>query len=160
MLRADAGSRLDCDLETAVGMYPGPPEMVVWIGPHAPGWTHVLAFGMDPYRLGVINLGKRRVFEIHCDEELGRLDPLYLYYDGEQLGHVTPPYEEGGYMKFADYRPYASGLALGEGSGLEHDIHRMLCMVGRITGRFLDREWFASTRTAYRIPEGTWDEPW
>jgi hypothetical protein len=89
---------------------------------------------------------------------LDRLDPLYLYYDGEQLGHVTPPYEEGGYMEFPDYRPYANGLALGADGSLEREAHLMLCMVGRITGRFLDRKWFTSTRTLYRIPENAWEE--
>ncbi|MEV4177939.1 hypothetical protein [Nonomuraea sp. NPDC049709] len=160
LLRVDPDWRLECDLETATDMFPGAPEKIVWIGPHAPGWTQILAFGLLPYHLGVINLGRRRVFQIYCDGELDRLDPLYLYYDGEQLGHVTPPHDEGGYLEFPEYRPFANGLALGTDGDLERDAHRLLCMVGRITGRFLDQEWFAATRTLYRIPDGIWEEAW
>jgi len=157
LLRVDPNSRLDCDLETAVEAYGRIQEQAaVWIGSHAPGWTHVLAFGLHPYHLAIRNLGKRRVFEIFCREELGELEPLNLYYDGKQLGDVTPPYDEGGDMDLPEYMPYTSGLELGATRNLKRDMHLMACMVGRISGRFLDRDWFAATRSFYRIPDESW----
>ncbi|MDP4511100.1 hypothetical protein [Nonomuraea turcica] len=157
LLRVDPDSRLDCDLETAIEVYGRIPERAaVWIGPHAPGWTHVLVFGLHPYHPAIRNLGKRRVFEIFCREELGELEPLNLYYDGEQLGDVTPPYNEGGDMDLPEYMPYTPGLELGETRNLKRDMHFMVCMVGRISGRFLNREWFASNRSFCRIPDGLW----
>ncbi|GIH56407.1 hypothetical protein Mro02_33210 [Microbispora rosea subsp. aerata] len=158
LLGVDPGSRLECDLETAIEVYGRIEERAaVWIGPHAPGWTHVLAFGLHPYHPAVLNLGKRRVFEIFCRAELGELDPLNVYYDGEQLGDVTPPYVQGGDMDLPEYRPYTPGLELGEARDLKRDTHLMMSMVGRITGRFTDRDWWTATRAFYRIPDGTWE---
>ncbi|MGN9839769.1 hypothetical protein ACTMTI_16760 [Nonomuraea sp. H19] len=135
-------------------------EEMVWAGAHAPGWTHILASGLYPYHPAIRNLGKRRVLEIRYNDHLRDLEPVNLYYDGEYVGDVTPPYEEGGYMELPDYRPYASGIALGGPHDLGRCLHLMLCMVGRITGRFLDRKWFTATRALHRIPEGTWQESW
>ncbi|MFD1938766.1 hypothetical protein ACFSKW_45620 [Nonomuraea mangrovi] len=160
LLRVDPGTRLECDRETLVEMYQGRPADTVWIGPHAPGWTHVLAFGLHPFHPAIRNLGKRRVFEIRYDEAQYELEGMYLYHDGERLGDAGPPLEEGGPMFLPDYRRYAGGLALLDDLDLERHAHRMLCMMGRISGRFLDREWFAATRSLYRIPDETWPEPW
>ncbi|GAA3442731.1 hypothetical protein [Planomonospora venezuelensis] len=160
LLRVDPETRLECDLETLIEMYQGPQADTVWIGPHAPGWTHVIAFGLYSYHPAIRNLAKRRVFEICYDDDQYDLDLLYFYYDGERIGNATPPEEEGGHMHLSDYRVYANGLALGEDRDLRRHLHLMLCMVGRITGRFLDQEWFTSTRTLYRIPEGNWEENW
>jgi len=111
LLRVDPNSRLECDLKTAVGVYGRIQEQAaVWIGSHAPGWTHVLAFGLHPYHLAIRNLGKRRVFEIFCREESGELEPLNLYYDGKQLGDVTPPYNGGGDMDLPEYMPWRCPL--------------------------------------------------
>ncbi|OPG11398.1 hypothetical protein [Microbispora sp. GKU 823] len=157
LLRVDQDSRLECDLETATEVYGSTRERgAVWIGPHAPGWTHVLVFGLHPYHPAILNLGKRRVFEIFCREELGELDPLNLYYDGAQLGDVTPPYDQGGDMDLPEYLPYTLGLELGETRSLKRDMHLMASMVGRITGRFTDRDWWTATRTFYRIPDKAW----
>jgi len=83
--------------------------------------------------------------------------PLNLYHDGEYLGDVTPPYTEGGDMDLPEYRPYTHGLELGETRNLKRDLHFMACMVGRITGRFMDREWWTEKRLFRRIPDGAWD---
>ncbi|GAA3132477.1 hypothetical protein [Streptosporangium carneum] len=160
LLRVDPETRLDCDLETLVEAYQGRPADTVWIGPHAPGWTHVLAFGLYLFHPAIRGLGKRRVFEIRYDHAQYDLEGLYLDYDGVQLGDVNPPYEEGGLMTLPDYRSHTNGLVLIEDLDLDRHLHLMLCTVGRITGRFLDREWFASTRGLYRIPDGAWPELW
>ncbi|HEX4817917.1 MAG TPA: hypothetical protein VFV66_34680 [Nonomuraea sp.] len=126
------------------------------MGPHAPGWTHIFVFGMWSFHPAIRNLGKRRVFEVHFTGEVGEgLEPLYLNYGGEQLGDVTPPFEEGGDMDLPGYRPYTAGLELGR-SGLHRNVHLFFCMMGRITGRFADQEWWTATRTFYSIPNGSW----
>jgi hypothetical protein len=103
-------------------------------------------------------LGKRRVFQIKFVGEVGEgISPLYMYYDGEPVGDVTPPHEQGGYMSLPDYRPYTRGLELGYDSDLEWEVHLMLCMMGRITGRFADRDWWTATRTFYRVPDRSWE---
>ncbi|MDP9869319.1 MULTISPECIES: hypothetical protein [Streptosporangium] len=160
LLKVDPGSRLECDLETLAGMNGGGSEKGVWMGPHAPGWTHIFVSGMYSFHPAIRNLGKRRVFEIYFAAEVGEgLEPLYLNYDGEQLGDVTPPDGEGGAMDLTDYQPYAVGLALGTERKSKRDIHLFFCMMGRITGRFADREWWTSTRTFYRIPRGSRRHP-
>lgn len=156
--RVDPGSRLECDVTTLAGRYKGPPAKGIWIGPHAPGWTHLFVFGLSSTHPAIGNLGKRRAFQIKFWGEVGEgLEPLYLHYDGELLGDVNPPYEEGGYMPLPDYRPFTEGLALDPDGDLEHDVHTLWCVVGRITGRFADREWWTPTRTFYSIPAGAWE---
>ncbi|KAA9376898.1 hypothetical protein F5972_20745 [Microbispora cellulosiformans] len=158
LLRADPDSRLECDLETAVKVYGRMWERAaVWIGPHAPGWTHVLAFGLHPCHPAVRNLGRRLVLEMFCREELGVLEPLNVYYDGRKLGDVTPPYDEGGDMHLAEYLPYAPGPEFGATGSFTRDVHFVASMVGRITGRFIDRDWWTATRTLYRVPDGSWE---
>jgi hypothetical protein len=158
LLRVDPGTRLQCDLATMRDVFMGPPKKAIWMGPHAPGWTHIFVFGTYSFHPAIRNLGKRRVFEIYFAGEVGEgLEPLYLNYDGEPLGDVTPPFEEGGNMDLSDYRPYTVGLELGYDSDLERQVHLFFCMVGRITGRFADREWWAATRTFYRIPDRSWE---
>ncbi|MEU4409846.1 hypothetical protein AB0F88_35490 [Streptosporangium sp. NPDC023963] len=160
LLRVDPDSRRECGLETATEAFQTSSGEMVWMGAHSAGWTHVLAHGLYPYHPAIRNLGKRRVLEVHYNDHLRELEPVNLYYDGEQVGDVTPPYEEGGYIDLPDYRPYTSGIELGDALDLSRCVHLMLCMVGRITGRFLDREWVTSTRALHRIPEGTWQESW
>ncbi|MEV0232167.1 hypothetical protein [Nonomuraea sp. NPDC050786] len=156
LLRVDPVSRRECDLKTLDEEAVDPDAKGVWMGPHSPGWTHAFAFNLYSSHPAILNLGKRRVFELYFAGEVGEgLEPLYLNYDGEQLGEVTPPYEEGGDMELADYRPYAAGLELGTKRDYRRDAHLMFCMMGRITGRFADRDWWTASRSYYRIPDET-----
>jgi len=156
--RVDPESRLECDLKTLAGTYEGPPAKGMWIGPHTPGWTHVFVFGLYSGHPAIRDLGRRRVFQINFWGEVGEgLEPLHLHYDGELIDDVMPPYEEGGYMALPDYRPFTAGLELDPDTELEQDVHTLWCLVGRITGRFADREWWTSTRTFYRIPGEAWE---
>lgn len=152
LLKVDPASHMECDLRTLMARWDTIPQGV-WMGPHAPGWTHLFVFGMYSFHPALRNLGKRRVFEMYNAGEVGEgLEPLYLNYDGERLGDVTPPYEEGGDMDLPDYRPCAAGLELGRRSGIAREAHLMFCVAGRITGRFADREWWTSPRSYYQIP--------
>ncbi|MEV4897072.1 hypothetical protein AB0K48_47780 [Nonomuraea sp. NPDC055795] len=158
LFKADPGARVECDLTTLARMDEGPETMGVWMGPHAPGWTHAFVFGMWSFHPAIRNLGKRRVFEIQYMGEAGEgLEPLYLNYDGEQLGDVTPPFEQGGDMILPDYRPYTTGLELG-GKRMREHVHLFFCMMGRITGRFADRDWWTATRAYYPIPLAAWED--
>ncbi|MGW0808198.1 hypothetical protein [Nonomuraea sp. NPDC002799] len=150
----DSGSRVECGLDTlGTSVYHGHPEVGIWIGPHAPGWTHLFAFNLHLHPLGLPNLGKRRVFEIDYTGEVGPgLSPLHLYYDGEMLGDVTPPQEPGEPVALPEYQPLTEGLELGGHDAYDEDLHSYFCMMGRITGRFTDQEWWTATRTFYPIP--------
>ncbi|MEU6719618.1 hypothetical protein ABZ897_49870 [Nonomuraea sp. NPDC046802] len=155
--RVDLDSRLECDVETLARTYKGRPAKAIWIGSHAPGWTHLFVFGMTKSYPAITNLGKRRVFDMQYTGDVGEgLSPLYLIYDGEVLGDANPPYEEGGYMSLPDYRPFTEGLAFDPEGDDEHDVHVLWCVIGRITGRFADQEWWTASRTFYSIPAEAW----
>lgn len=159
LLRVDLSTRLQCDLATMRDAFVGQPKKAVWMGSHAPGWTHVFVFGLPFSHPAISNLGKRRVFHMRFTGEVGEgLEPLYLDYDGESVGEIYLPSEDGGYTALPEYRPFTAGLISDEDTTLEEDVHLMWCLVGRITGRFADREWWAATRTFYRIPNGAWED--
>jgi hypothetical protein len=156
----DPESRVECGLDTLESVYRGHPEVGIWIGPHAPGWTYLFAFSLYLHPRGFPNLGKRRVFEIDYTGEVGPgLSPLHLYYDGEVLGDVTPPQEPGEPVDLPEYQPLTEGLELGGHDTYDEDLHSYFCLMGRITGRFTDREWWTAPRTFYRIPAKPYDGP-
>ncbi|MFI6294837.1 hypothetical protein ACIBEJ_24825 [Nonomuraea sp. NPDC050790] len=157
LFRVDEDSRVECDVATLAGTYKGPPAKGIWIGPHTAGWTHLFVFGLSSNHRVFDSLGKRRAFQIKFWGEVGEgLEPLYLHVDGELLGDVNPPYEVGGYMSLPEYRAFTEGLALDPDGDLEHDVHTLWCVVGRITGRFTDRDWWTASRTFYNIPADAW----
>jgi hypothetical protein len=157
LFRVDPGTRVNCDAATLAGTYSGPPTTGIWVGSHAPGWTHIFAFGMPLSHPALSNLGKRRVFQMRFAGETGEgLEPLYLDYDGESVGEIYLPSEDGGYMALPEYRPFTTGLVSNEDATLEQDVHLMWCLVGRITGRFADRDWWTAIRSYYRIPDEAW----
>ncbi|MEV6983689.1 hypothetical protein AB0M95_20880 [Sphaerisporangium sp. NPDC051017] len=160
-LRVDPESATPCDFQTAMRSYAiGDGTMLVWIGEHAPGWSHVLTLSgaSTPWKaMEALSAGRRRVLDAFCIEDIGHLQELLYSYDGACIGNVCPPYL-GGTVEVAEYDAYATGLELADGMGTAELFERFLCMAGRITGRFIDREWFSSTRTLYRIPEESWSD--
>ncbi|GAA3805112.1 hypothetical protein GCM10022226_26270 [Sphaerisporangium flaviroseum] len=159
-LRVDLESGTVCDFQTAMRSYSiSSKTRLVWIGEHAPGWSHVLTLsGATPpsEAIEALSAGERRVFDAFFIEETGHLQELLYSYDGACVGNVCPPHP-GGTVEVAEYDAYASGLELSSGMRSAEIFDRFLCMAGRITGRFIDRDWFSSTRTLYQIPEGAWN---
>jgi len=68
-----------------------------------------------------------------------------LYYrDGEYLGMLG---------LIDEFQDYTHDLQVGWGVGFQVTVESLLTLAGRITGRFLDRDWFSEPRALYRIPE-------
>ncbi|MFF4412005.1 hypothetical protein ACFYY8_05700 [Streptosporangium sp. NPDC001559] len=160
-LRVDPDSGTPCDFETAMRSYETDPNtLIVWVGEHSPGWSTVLTLSgvtVPPKAMEALSAGRRRVLEAFFVEVA---DPGKLLYtrDGEYIGEVFPPSSRGGWTEVPEFEAYTSGLELHGAMSDAEVFDRCLCMMGRITGRFVDREWFTSIRTLYRIPEGTWEE--
>ncbi|RCG26524.1 hypothetical protein DQ384_29235 [Sphaerisporangium album] len=153
-LGVDPASGVVCDFPTAMRSYDRySDEIVVWLGEHAPGWAHMLTLsGTAPPKevIDTLSAGRRRVFDVFFIWETGHLNNRYTY-DGVCIGDVSPPYP-GGVGEVEEFTPYSRGLELGDGMSTAEVFDRILCMVGRITGRFIDRDWFSSPRTLYRLP--------
>ncbi|NRQ34533.1 hypothetical protein HII36_22180 [Nonomuraea sp. NN258] len=158
-LRVDPGTRVECGFAEAMARYEASLEdEVIWIGSHTPGWTHIL--WLSSFHTGAeakaLSAGGRRLLTVYYNGGLFELDDLYLYQDGALVDEINPPYADGAPVTVPEYAMYAEGLELEHGMRSQQELHLILCMVGRITGRFLDREWFTATRTLYEIPRDAW----
>lgn len=159
-LRVDSGSRVECGFAEAMTRYERSLEdEIVWIGSHAPGWTHILWLSgfHTTAEAKVLSTGGRRLLTMFYNGGLTELDHLYLYQDGALVNEIDPPYIDGAPVSVPEYAVYAEGLELEFDISSTQELHLLLCMAGRITGRFLDREWFASTRTLYHVSAEAWD---
>ncbi|MFI7610494.1 hypothetical protein ACIBP6_04565 [Nonomuraea terrae] len=126
-LHVDPTTTLECDLTTALRwMGVGSPTPILWVGPHAPGWTFALSLSWDGADFGVLD---RRVFDFCYAREL---DEFY---------GVPGVYGEEG----------LDDLYLNDDQGDESDLDPHLVAVGRLTGRFVDRAWLAERRTLCRV---------
>ncbi|WP_336217049.1 hypothetical protein [Nonomuraea sp. LPB2021202275-12-8] len=145
-----------CDFQTAMQSYETSPEqLVVWVGEHSVVWSTILTISgvLPPHLIEALSAEGQRVLEAYF---VGEADPGKLMYthDSEYFGEIFPPSAPGGWMEVPEFEAHASGLELiGEISDAEL-FDRYMCMAGRITGRFIDRGWFASTRTLYHVPQG------
>ncbi|MEO3807322.1 hypothetical protein [Nonomuraea sp. B1E8] len=158
-LRVDPGLRVECGFDEAMTRYEHSlDDEVIWIGTHAPGWTHVLWLSgfHTTAEAKALSAGGRRLITMFYNGGLGELDHLYLYQDGALVNEIDPPYVDGAPVSVAEYAVHAEGLELELGMSSMQELHLLLCMVGRITGRFLDRDWFSSTRVLYPIPQEAW----
>ncbi|GGK86456.1 hypothetical protein Ppa06_46380 [Planomonospora parontospora subsp. parontospora] len=145
-----------CDFQTAMQSYDDDPKkLIVWVGEHSAGWSAILTVSgvtVPPHLIEALSADGKRVLEAYYVEEADPGKLLYTY-DREYCGDIFPPSSPGGWMEVPEFEAHASGLELiGEISDAE-TFDRYLCMAGRITGRFIDRAWFASTRTLYHVPQ-------
>ncbi|WP_371785646.1 hypothetical protein [Streptosporangium subroseum] len=127
-LKIDPTATLECDLATALrwsSMDARTP--ILWMGEHAPGWTFALVLAGSASDL---SLPERRVFDFCYAREI---DEFY---------GVAGIYREEG----------LDDLELNDDQGDEGDLDPHLIAVGRLTGRFVDRDWLAERRTLCRVP--------
>lgn len=160
-LRVDPESGTVCDFRTAMRSFSnGSKATLVWVGEHAPGWSHLLTLSgtsLPSKAIEALSSEQQRVFDAFFIEETGHLQELLYSYDGACVGNVCPPYP-GGTVEVAEYDAYARGLELSDEMNTVEIFDRFLCMAGRITGRFIDRDWFSSTRTLYNVPQEAWSQ--
>ncbi|MEW1838199.1 hypothetical protein AB0392_09595, partial [Nonomuraea angiospora] len=150
-LRLDQRSARETSLEleetqTPDGILPFNGDDAVWIGPHATGWSAVVGLSALNEEGARLIEGGRRMLEVSWSWEIDGVYPLN-YSNGvrvsEELeGWLVPP--------GSVFEPYAHGLFpdSDEGQGDEVSANAYLTLVGRMTGRFLDDDWF---RTVGRV---------
>ncbi|MEU6795194.1 hypothetical protein ABZ907_26150 [Nonomuraea wenchangensis] len=165
LLGADLSSRQDCDLATAMTCYrPMALTERIWTGPHADGWTHALTIsGPPPVTTGLTEAGLRFL-------QIRTLDALVydlLYGDGVTTAWVTQRWygkviADPGSMVESYLReagpPTNIPEAVHSGSETtEPEYHGRICLeaylflTGRMSGRFIDREWLGEKRALYTI---------
>ncbi|MFG6201607.1 hypothetical protein [Nonomuraea sp. JJY05] len=145
--RADPSSGIPCDLSTAFQLaYENQQDSLVWIGTHSPGWSVAITMdGSFTLREGASSQGRLIISYWHM-AELGETgdEGMTYYHDGEFMGIIGVQ----GFQEYArDLDSYTS---------FQEEVENYLILAGRITGRFLDRDWFAAQRALYRIPKGAW----
>lgn len=144
-----------CDFQTAMQSYEaGPDKLIVWVGEHSAGWSTILTISgvtVPPHLIEALSTDGQRVLEAYFMEDADPGKLLYTH-DREYIGEIFPPSSPGGWMEVPEFEAHASGLELSDEISDAETFDRYLCMVGRITGRFIDRAWFASTRTLYHVP--------
>jgi hypothetical protein len=145
--RADPSSGDLCELNTAFHLaIKNEQETLVWIGTHSPGWSVALSVsGGFTFREGA-SAGGRGIIRYWHAADLGEIgdDGMLYYHDGELMGMV-------GVQAFEDY-----ARDLDTYVDFQDEVESYLILAGRITGRFLDRDWFTAPRVLYRIPKGAW----
>ncbi|MER7207207.1 hypothetical protein ABT340_09025 [Streptosporangium sp. NPDC000239] len=144
----DPGSGVPCDLDTAFDLIENDgQETLVWIGTHSPGWSVAVTMNRGFTLSEEASTGGRGVLAHWHMAGLYELadEGMVYYHDGEHMGRVG---EEA-------FRDHALDLDL-DGAGFREQVEYYLILAGRITGRFLDREWFAASRVLYRVPGDAW----
>ncbi|MFI7610495.1 hypothetical protein ACIBP6_04570 [Nonomuraea terrae] len=162
LLGADPERAVACGLGEAMREYePFAFREAVWLGAHAPGWTHAITIAGPRLRTDL--LGGRRFVQVVWDA--GGLGVHDLYYsDGVTAGQHSP-------VRIADpgwpFHEYADGL-VPSGRGLADVftagvsatatgslglwLENWLVLAGRVSGRLMDEEYFDATRRLYDIP--------
>ncbi|MDP9844431.1 hypothetical protein [Streptosporangium lutulentum] len=155
-LRADPESRLECDLPTAMRWYqPYSSTEIVWIGAHAPGWMHVLSISGSYLEEYVLTVGGRRLFRVEYDRLVDGVHDLDYFHNGRFVEELSG-FCEGEMETGSIFDLYSMGLDFSH-PGDERMMSTFLTLVGRVSGRFIDRRWLEATRVLYRIPDDAWD---
>ncbi|MEU4833717.1 hypothetical protein [Streptosporangium sp. NPDC023615] len=128
-LGVDPATTLECDLATAL-RWSGADACtpVIWMGRHSPGWTFALVVAGSVLDL---SLPDRRVLDLCYLREIDEFYGVGGLHDRTGLGD----------LRLKD-------------QGDEDDLDPHLVAVGRVTGRFIDRDWLAERRTLCRVPVG------
>ncbi|WP_030451313.1 hypothetical protein [Herbidospora cretacea] len=162
LLGADPRSREVCDLTTAMAHYrPMAFAERAWIGPHSDGWTHALTISGPPPKTAALAGAGLRFLQISTVD--GTVEDL-LYGDGVTTGRVSRRWygelvaEPGSmlepYVREIGRPSIMPEVVRGPG-GDEPEFHGRVCLdgflvvAGRVSGRFVDREWLGATRALY-----------
>ncbi|WP_156045641.1 hypothetical protein [Herbidospora cretacea] len=143
-LGVDMTKTVACDLRTAVASPNGTGEghrYRAWIGRLGPGWCVVVY--LDGWMLDSdpLSSGGQRVFDVSCVSGVYEIEPLYYTHDGVCDGTVYDAEEYSGYWEDLKYDTSTDG-----------QLAEYLAILGRIAGRFLDREFFSSRGLLVELP--------
>jgi hypothetical protein len=158
LLRLDPRSRRDvCLIEEAVTMtdwsVPLDEKDSLWIGPHSSGWSVVISTSGPETGGWWLSSGNRGMLVVGWHREIDGLSDLDYYRDGNRVAEI-PAFPSGELLPGQLFEPYAQGLPR-DGyprEGEERLAHAFLTIVGRMTGRFLDEDWFRTPGRAYEFP--------
>jgi hypothetical protein len=144
-LHVPADSIETCDFDTAMRSYaPLSQAQRVWITPHAPGWSHVLVLsGWKMPSAEKLSFGGQHVFEVSCIGGVEEVEELVYTYDGASTRDF---FDKDEYRTHWADLPYDDMLLPAE------ELEQHLIIMGRITGRFLDRDWISSQGLLCTIP--------
>ncbi|MEV0589660.1 hypothetical protein [Nonomuraea sp. NPDC050310] len=151
-LRADLSSRLDCDLQAALDWYdPLSFEEVVWVGEHAPGWLHIIGLQGPGVVPAPLSAEGRRLFFLEYNFE--GVQGLSYWRDGQNRGQMGRNANFGGELEdvFAEHE-----VSPTRGGSEQEEMNDYLLLLGRVTGRFIDQDWFTGQRALFGIPKGAW----
>ncbi|MFF3667120.1 hypothetical protein [Microtetraspora malaysiensis] len=157
LLRLDPSSQPDLTLtEAAIGMANSSAiyeSSGVWIGRHSPGWSVIIStLGLHTVPDGVIP-GARRLLEVGWMWDIHGLHDLHYCQDDKLVAEI-PAFPTGELLPAPLFEPYAQGLPRDgdPNEGEERLAHAFLTIIGRMTGRFLDEEWFTTPGRIYNVP--------
>ncbi|MGN9842653.1 hypothetical protein ACTMTI_31455 [Nonomuraea sp. H19] len=163
LLGSDPAAAVPCGLDEAMREYePFAFKELVWLGEHAPGWSHAITVAGPRLRTDLLAAAGRRFVQVVWDAHALGVHDLY-YSDGITAGQHSPVRIAAPGWPFHEYadglapsRPglidlFSAGPAKPVGSlGLWLD--NWLILAGRVSGRFIDEHYLDATRRLYRIP--------
>ncbi|SDL80586.1 hypothetical protein [Nonomuraea jiangxiensis] len=153
LLRLDPRSGRDvCLVEEAATMTVHENDSL-WIGPHSPDWSVVIGTSGPETGGWWLSSGNRGMLLVSWHREIDGLSDLDYYRDGNVVAEI-PGLPSGELLPPQLLEPYAEGLPR-DGypiDGEERLAHAFLTIVGRMTGRFLDDDWFRTPGRAYGFP--------
>ncbi|WP_162641389.1 hypothetical protein [Streptosporangium sp. 'caverna'] len=133
-----------CDLQTAVRLCdPSPGTQWFWIAQHAPGWSHILTLSGAGPCPDTLSLNRQRVFELAYIGGIEEIYPLAYTYDGKS---------DADFFDVLEYAPYWEDFDSSHHIPVEEELEQQLIIMGRITGRFYDREFFSSQGLLCKMP--------
>ncbi|GAB3141298.1 hypothetical protein [Microbispora hainanensis] len=148
--RADPDSAIPCDLDAAFARAGDDTQNnLLWIGAHSLDWSVAVAMSGSLSFEKEASASARRIFtHKHMADiyELSNEGMLY-YFDGKLIGTLGV---------IEEFQECTRDLEVGWDAGFRQTVESFLILAGRITGRFLDRDWFATPRVLYRIPGDAW----
>ncbi|GAB3164866.1 MULTISPECIES: hypothetical protein [Microbispora] len=143
-LQVASDTIVTCDLQAAVRSCSPSSEMrQVWISSLAPGWSHILRLSGSLPSPVELSLDGRRVFEITYFALIGEVDPPFYAHDGVL---------DVEFLAEDEYSAHCADLRFNDRTPLPEVLEQYLIVLGRITGRFLDRGWISSQGLFAGIP--------
>ncbi|GAA0841688.1 hypothetical protein ACFQVD_07020 [Streptosporangium amethystogenes subsp. fukuiense] len=132
-----------CDFQAAVrSCEPSPGTQWFWITRHAPGWSHILTLSGASPSSDTLSLNRQRVFELAYIGGIEELYPLAYTCDGKS---------DAEFFDVLEYAPYWEDFNSSHRISVDEEFEQELIIMGRITGRFYDREFFSSQGLLCRI---------
>ncbi|MGC5016233.1 hypothetical protein ACLQ2R_36175 [Streptosporangium sp. DT93] len=162
-LGSDPATAVRCGLGEAMRDYePYAFRELVWLGEHAPGWSHAITIAGPPLRADLLASAGRRFVQVVWDA--GDLGVHDLYYsDGITVGRRSPVDIAAPGWPFHEYaeglepsRPGVVDVFCGGPAGpvgsLGLWLDNWFVLAGRVSGRFIDERYLDATRSLHRIP--------